>query len=146
MKYLLVSMICLALFSCGDVNEDINTNEYDDSIELAPGAPAISIISIPLISDGDIDIDSDRINENGAFRIFLGFSIQKPIDLVLQKFGNQLEEVNTTVFLYSTRSVIFFLRDNSVQAESAYLIRGYVTNSEGIETPLSIRFFTKIKE
>ena len=146
-KYLLVSIVCLAMFACGDVDRDITTNEYsNDSIALTPAAPAISIISIPLIRDGDIDIDSEKINDNGAFRIFSVFPIQKPIDLVFQKFGDQLEEINTTVFLYGTRSVIFFLRDDSIQTESAYMIRGYVTNSAGIETPLSIRFFTKIKE
>ena len=145
-KYLLVSIVCLAMFACGDVDRDITTNEYNDSIALTPAAPAISISSIPLIRDGDIDIDSDKINDNGAFRIFSVFPIQKPIDLVCQRFGNQLEEINTTVFLYGTRSVVFFLRDDSIQTESAYMIRGYVTNSAGIETSLSIRFFTKIKE
>ena len=143
MKYLLVSIICLAICACGDV--DVN-NESDEIIQ-APEAPAISIGSVPLISDGDIDVDSDKINNNGAFRIYVSaFAIQKPIDLVLQKFGNQLEEVSMTIFLYGTRSVIFFLRDEEIQPESAYLIRGHVSNSEGIEVPLAIRFFTKIKE
>ena len=145
-KYLLVSMVCLTMFACGNVDRDITTNEYNDSIALTPEAPAISIGSIPLIYDVDVDVDSAKINDHGAFRIYSTFPIQEPIDLVCQRFGNQLEEINITVFRYGNHSVIFFLRDDSILPESAYMIRGFVTNSAGIETPLSIRFFTKIKE
>ena len=147
-----ISLLPLTIFlicSCGDVQTDTKEvsalRKPEDETILS--APAIKLSETTIVKNGDIDVDADKLNNDGMFLILLDKPSELPIDLNLYKSDTVgLLDMNATPILVN-QHYIAFTRYTDFENEISYLILGTTTfKANNTSSVVYISFVTKLKE
>ena len=94
------------------------------------------------INDGDKDVDSEAINNDGRIEII--FSEEVSGHIALQTEGG--DDVGWLGKVEGSKATLEIVKGKEIGNETTYVIKGKVVDAAGNETEISITFVTKGKE